>query len=658
MAPSVRVLSLTTTAGLLKDVVFEPAPGLTCLIGDPGSGKSTVIETLRFVMNHDPRWVNMLLGRTEPNYGPNHPEFGHLKATLAGGSAICRVLVDYGSTQEVLRIERNASDHAPRVYKDGTDEPADHTVLECVEIYSQGDIQRIAEDARRRLALLDRRERADVDAIRGDLRMSTAQTNEIDVEYAVTGEVLETHDVALTHFEERKQKLEFARKRRPQAPPELEAERAKYDRRRLLLEALESCEAVRLRVLPKFADVGREEPSFREALRALSEHALAEAREIEGAFSTFANLLQTVASAAQLQKTVGARPLIEKLRVRFEEQNRPYHKLQEQQQQLAVALKEEDLLRAEVQRLEKTADEKKRTEESRADLQRRREALRAETRRLKSKLYRLRQRLAHEINEEFKDLVKIVVHEDVYAPPEYRRALVDLLYGCKFQKQEQLAEDLAKVPPAELITAVEERDSKFLAEHLNRDRAQMERLIDWLGERQDRDIYALENFVLEDDLEILLNENGRWRPIRELSRGKKALALLPIILMDGKDLLAADQLEDAINNRLVMQTLVARSQGLKRQVILVTHNANIALLTRADRVVVLHDEGGSVRALSGTVKDEGTRYVLDLLEGGPSAFKRRMELYGDLLGDGDTRDRNRDGEDDVSDDDGPRPKRR
>jgi energy-coupling factor transporter ATP-binding protein EcfA2 len=366
MPPTVRLLSLTTSAGLLKGVTIEPAPGVTCVIGEPSSGKSTVVETIRFLANHDSTWINMLLGHVEPDYGPNHPEFGHLRATLAGGTATCRLLVDYGNRTEILRVERNAADHLPRVYKDGTDKPGDRSVLECFEIYSQGDIQRIADDVRRRLALLDRPERQTIESLWNQLALHAAEANEIDVEYAVSGDLLEKQEIALDPLKERREKLAFLRQRRPDAPPEVEAERVQFDARRLLLETLERLEDERTTNLPAFNEIIRGQACYREAIESLSGVEVPEAREIARALISYHDLLVVLGGATQLAKEANVRALIEKLRVRFEELNRPYHRLKEEQQQFAQALREEDLVRGEVQRLERVEAEKKRTEGARS----------------------------------------------------------------------------------------------------------------------------------------------------------------------------------------------------------------------------------------------------------------------------------------------------
>lgn len=67
----------------------------------------------------------------------------------------------------------------------------------------------------------------------------------------------------------------------------------------------------------------------------------------------------------------------------------------------------------------------------------------------------------------------------------------------------------------------------------------------------------------------------------------------------------------------------------RRQVILVTHNANIAVLGDSELILPMCRENDC-----GKTKDKGSidtdatrRCVLDILEGGPDAFLRRKEMY-------------------------------
>ncbi len=68
----------------------------------------------------------------------------------------------------------------------------------------------------------------------------------------------------------------------------------------------------------------------------------------------------------------------------------------------------------------------------------------------------------------------------------------------------------------------------------------------------------------------------------------------------------------------------------RRQVILATHNANIAVLGDSDQVIPLKATADrSIVMPTGTVEHPKTReYVCEILEGGKDAYKRRGAIYG------------------------------
>jgi ABC-type transport system involved in cytochrome bd biosynthesis fused ATPase/permease subunit len=116
-----------------------------------------------------------------------------------------------------------------------------------------------------------------------------------------------------------------------------------------------------------------------------------------------------------------------------------------------------------------------------------------------------------------------------------------------------------------------------------------------------------------------------------------ATALLPLILRPAPYPLIFDQPEDDLDNSFIYQTLVRQIQNLKqeRQLIFVTHNANIPVLGEADTVIVMDMQSPVLAAApaAGTV-DEVKTYILNLLEGGSQAFRRRQKKYESLLAQG------------------------
>jgi hypothetical protein len=95
-----------------------------------------------------------------------------------------------------------------------------------------------------------------------------------------------------------------------------------------------------------------------------------------------------------------------------------------------------------------------------------------------------------------------------------------------------------------------------------------------------------------------------------------------------------DQPEDDLDNRFIFRTLVdaVRQLKLERQLIFVTHNANIPVLGEADNVIVMRMETPTKAAppVTGSV-DEVKEHILTLLEGGADAFRRRHQKYAGLL---------------------------
>jgi energy-coupling factor transporter ATP-binding protein EcfA2 len=123
--------------------------------------------------------------------------------------------------------------------------------------------------------------------------------------------------------------------------------------------------------------------------------------------------------------------------------------------------------------------------------------------------------------------------------------------------------------------------------------------------------------------------------IRKLSPGTRGIVLLLLYLaLDDSDdrPLIIDQPEESLDPKSVFDELVALFVGAKakRQVIMVTHNANLVINTDADQILVAevgpHPSGGLPPisyVASGLENAEIRKAVCDILEGGEAAFRER-----------------------------------
>ena len=105
---------------------------------------------------------------------------------------------------------------------------------------------------------------------------------------------------------------------------------------------------------------------------------------------------------------------------------------------------------------------------------------------------------------------------------------------------------------------------------------------------------------------------------------------MAIVLVAGTNPIIVDQPEDNLDGKYVSKVLVPliRDQKLKRQIILVTRDANIAIGGDSELILILDKEERGTALLPGTIENRIARskYIW-ILDGGERAFQKREEKY-------------------------------
>ncbi len=132
----------------------------------------------------------------------------------------------------------------------------------------------------------------------------------------------------------------------------------------------------------------------------------------------------------------------------------------------------------------------------------------------------------------------------------------------------------------------------------------------------------------------------RWqgKSLNELSQGERgALLLIFYLLIDKSDVpLVIDQPEENLDNQSVVTMLVPAIKYAKerRQVIIVTHNPNLAVVCDADQIIhasLDRADGNRVTYTTGSIEEPiMTQLIVDVLEGTKPAFDVRDARYGIL----------------------------
>ena len=133
-----------------------------------------------------------------------------------------------------------------------------------------------------------------------------------------------------------------------------------------------------------------------------------------------------------------------------------------------------------------------------------------------------------------------------------------------------------------------------------------------------------------DSLQVehrLVGDGTEFRPIGQGSAGQRAAAILAFLLAYGDEPLVLDQPEDDLDNQLIYDLIVRqiRENKLRRQIIAVTHNPNIVVNGDAEMVHVLGFGNGQCRVQhSHSLQHPEVReQVCLVMEGGREALERR-----------------------------------
>lgn len=162
--------------------------------------------------------------------------------------------------------------------------------------------------------------------------------------------------------------------------------------------------------------------------------------------------------------------------------------------------------------------------------------------------------------------------------------------------------------------------------------------------------------IIADNYEIDYDLTYKGDAILNMSPGKKGTVLLILFLKISTDKypILIDQPEDNLDNRTIYTQLSAfiREKKLERQIIIVSHNANLVVSTDSENIIVANHAGQDITQeneyfyfeyCNGPLENsflpkkdtkailikQGIRqHVCDILEGGDEAFLKRENKYG------------------------------
>ncbi|MBV8435939.1 MAG: AAA family ATPase [Silvibacterium sp.] len=617
------VEKIEITGGFLPGLTVDLPQGLTCIIGPRGSGKSTLAEALRFAVCGTSAAPKQSLELVQAN--------------LAGGALVTITALAEGANR--YTIKRGLKQQPVLISPDGrtiNTVDIDRGTFLPLDAYSSPEIEAIADEVlgQKRRNLLDELRSEQMQAIHLSLAESaraldanadriratertiqdlTEQAEELgDVRARLNALAPSGHEPTADFLRiSRQQQLnqrEIAKldaadreiKSLDRTLDQLKKEAQLVFKARLVEEDSANAETLR-----KFDDL------LAAALGTVEEHVLAISRQIREARETLAQARQSISEAhaghasdlARLTAINQAASEQARARATLEQQLAKLHALEEQRSELNVELKA-------------LLDERK--------------ALKTKHILMRDQISTIREEVAAELQREAGKRVRIRImrNADHLA---YQQMLVDGLRGARVRNHEEIITTLMQLRPEQLAQLIQTNDVNGLEELSSFGSERSRKILDAFREAVDPLVLAV--IAIEDRVGIELNVSSagkaNFKDASDLSRGQKCTALLPILLARRDSPLIIDQPEDNLDNHFIFETVVNAVQRLKkrRQMIFITHNANIPVLAEADLMLVMNSDGRiGVVEKSGTV-DECREQIIELLEGGRRAFELRSKRY-------------------------------
>ncbi len=620
-----ELVALAWEGGFLDGAAIHFNPNLNVLVGGRGTGKSTVVESIRSVL---------ALDAVGDEARKAHE--GIVRHVLKNGTKISLLVRARRPAVREYRIERTIPN--PPLVRDDQGEVSNlspQDVLPRVEVFGQHEISELTKSREKLTRLLDRfveRDeslprrkvdlRRDLEKSRRSLLDARGELRQIVERLAALPGLEETlEEFRKAGLEDRlKEQSLLVREERVLAsiPERLAPFRG-------CLESLKSeipidrvfLSAKALEDLPGREILARANEAFAQLDRDLARIA----KELEQALQRADQGVAAIRAEWETRKK-GVQAAYEKIlrelqksRVDGEE----FIKLRRQIEDLRPLRERQSLVR--------------RVEKEHAD---RRRALLAEWEDFKAGEFRRLDRAAKKVNQKLRDKVQVEVTAGGDREPLFR-ILRDEVGG----RLSEAIDSLRATRDLSLTQFVE--GCRAGNDALNKAFGITPAQADRLAKAEPEVLMRIEELDLPPTTSIRLNtapagNPPAWQALEELSTGQKATAVLLLLLLESDAPLIVDQPEDDLDNRFITEGVVPRMRDEKqrRQFIFSTHNANIPVLGDAELIVGLTASGeaehGHARIAPehmGSIDSKPVREMVEeILEGGKEAFERRRRKYG------------------------------
>jgi DNA repair ATPase RecN len=622
-----RIERVTVRRGYLEDLEIDLSPNLNAVVGGRGTGKSTLIEAIRYALqvqptNKDADRVHKAI--IDANFSKERAEIEIVVTSYQQNSERYVVSRLYGEPARVLDEHGGVLKLAPK------------DVLPKIEVYGQNELLAIVQDDRAKAALLGRFLPVDSDVrkeirdLEAALRQNREQIDTLESKVADAATKLDQLP-ALIDREKSFKKLGLDK--------ELEQVKGRETERAYATAVGEAIDA-----FGQAADDFRAAVEDIEIPEAPPDTSILHPQTLKELTYALEDAKKAVEDAgrAALEGLAAARARFDAARVTFDQTivaaeqafNVAVNKMPAMKgksvSQLTTDYKK---VSGEIAKLKPLSGQKAIFEAKLIELGQERANLLERLAKARSTRWTALGKAVKDLNKRLEGQIRVD-----FEPARIREPLKSFLLDCRLdgigERRLSWVDAADNIAVSDLVAAIraggDAIQSRFKKAGIQKQAA--EALISLPA----RKLRELEELDLPERLELLLNVardgESNFREVGRLSTGQQCTAILHLLLLDNPDPLIIDQPEDNLDNAFIADHIVSelRINKTRRQFIFATHNANIPVFGDAEWIGVLHEEEGHAKLqASGSIDTpEVKELAANILEGGKEAFTRRREKYG------------------------------
>lgn len=630
MRSKIKKVKLFNTFFENGKIIFSD--NLNCIMGSRGTGKTTILEFLRFALNQP-----IIMDKSKQIQIDSL-----LDCNLLEGYIEVEIQTKDGLNYKIVRTR----DGEPKIYNSENEliETNVNKLISC-DFFGQGEIESIAVNSQEQLSrIIDHFEFDSIKNINDNIEKETMKLKSNGYEILKISEIINNYKDQISELNEVKSKLNNYK---AQISEKEKDDFEKIDIQRIISrdisfekDLIQNIKTWYNNIYLQIKEVDKLIDEFRSVLSKSPDYKetnLDKIQEIEIIFEESVQIFSEAINEFKgklkgFKNKLGV--VFDEISKKHDEQIRNYEnfmmKYKDFKSQMETLLK----IQKKYDDLMKIKFGLNKIKKSLSTLIEERLSIKSEILTLVKDRYNIRYKVIKNISEKLGDEIKIDLIKGALKN-EFKIRLTNILFASNLRYSDLVEKITEFYSPEDFANIVRNNEVESITKLLSINRERLKKMFEFLNEDGGARLFDIETIVSEDKpiIKLKIREEGtfedKYKESDKLSTGQKCTTILPIVLLKGDNPLFIDQPEDNLDNKFVYSVIVELIKEISKnkQLIFITHNPNIPVLGNSDYNVFLTSVDGKGYFLNQGSVDDVKDQIIEYLEGGEEAFKQRDKIY-------------------------------